>query len=57
MVHHLQNVARLNFGCAQEREAAAYAAQAQWLEMFAKTLEHELGIDDFDVAVRTRCFN
>ena len=57
MVHHLQNVAGLKFGCPQEREALAYAAQSRWLEMFGKTIDNELGIDAFDIAVRTRCFN
>jgi hypothetical protein len=57
LVHHLQNVARLKFSCPQERESIAYHAQMRWLELFGKDLSDELGIDAFDILVRTRCFN
>ena len=57
LVHHLQNVARLKFGCPHERENIAYQAQTRWLELFGKNLSDELGVDPFDILVRTRCFN
>lgn len=57
LVHHLQNVARLKFSCPQERESIAYHAQMRWLELFGKNPGDELGIDAFDILVRTRCFN
>jgi hypothetical protein len=41
MVHHLQNVGKLTFACPQEREALAYEAQDQWLQLFGKDLAGE----------------
>jgi hypothetical protein len=57
MVHHLQNLGRLTYVCPQERERLAYDAQKRWLEMFGKSFVDEIGVDEFDVLVRTRCFN
>jgi hypothetical protein len=56
LVHHLQNVAGIRYSCPQEGERPAYEAQARWLTLFGKTLD-EVGLDPFDVLVRTRCFN
>lgn len=55
MVHHLQNVAGLTYGCAGEREKPAYRAQARWLELFDTTLADEFGIDPMTLLVRTNC--
>jgi hypothetical protein len=57
LVHHLQNLAGEKFDCAQAREAAAYRAQARWLEQFGKTLLEEFEIDPMTVLVRTRCMH
>ncbi|MCC6946418.1 MAG: hypothetical protein IT539_01495 [Bradyrhizobiaceae bacterium] len=55
LVHHLQNVGRLAFDCAGEREKPAYRAQARWLELFGKSLAGEFGLDPMTVLVRTNC--
>jgi hypothetical protein len=55
MVHHLQNVGGLRYGCPQMRERPAYRAQARWLDLFGTTLADEFGIDATTVLVRTNC--
>jgi hypothetical protein len=55
MVHHLQNLAGLRFACPAEREQAAYAAQARWLERAGSSLEAAFGIDGMTLLLRTRC--
>jgi hypothetical protein len=57
MVHHLQNQAGLKFDCPGAQEKAAYAAQAQWLALFGKTLEEEFEIDGLSLLVRTNCLD
>jgi hypothetical protein len=56
MVHHLQNVGQLKFECPQEREKAAYEAQAQWLALFKSDLAQEFGLDGFNLLIKTKCF-
>jgi hypothetical protein len=56
MVHHLQNLADLRFACPAEREQAAYAAQAAWLERAGGSLQRSFGIDAMTLLLRTRCF-
>lgn len=55
MVHHLQNVSGLRYACRGEREEPAYAAQAQWLALFGRSLESEFKLDRVTLFVRTRC--
>lgn len=55
LVHHLQKLAQRTFGCPQEREKAAYRAQAQWLAQFDRTLQSEFEIDPMTLLVRTSC--
>ena len=55
MAHHLQNQAGLKFDCPGAQEKVAYAAQAQWLALFGKTLEDEFEIDGLSLLVRTNC--
>jgi hypothetical protein len=57
MVHHLQNVGKLTFACPQEREALAYKAQDQWLQLFGKDLAGEFELDGFTILVKSRCVN
>jgi hypothetical protein len=55
LVHHLQKLAQTTYGCPQEREKAAYRAQAQWLAQFDRTLQSEFEIDPMTLLVRTSC--
>ena len=55
LVHHLQNLAGVRYGCPEERERAAYEAQERWLRSFGANLETEFGIDPFTLLVRTHC--
>jgi hypothetical protein len=55
MVHHLQNLGKLEFECPQAREKQAYKAQNQWLEQFGKNLETEFELDKFTVFISTTC--
>jgi hypothetical protein len=55
LVHHMQNVAGLKFGCPEEREKTAFEAQERWLGLFGSNLETALGLDPFTVLVRTNC--
>jgi Domain of unknown function (DUF6647) len=57
MVHHLQNVGRLQHACPDAREKAAYLAQDQWLRRFGQDLETAFGIDLFTIVVRAGCFH
>jgi uncharacterized protein DUF6647 len=56
MVHHLQNVAGLQFQCAQEREKLAYIAQEKWLAPFRRSLEMSFGIDPETFLFNTECY-
>lgn len=55
MVHHLQNIAGLKYGCAGEREKLAYQAQSAWLQQFGKSLESEFQIDGFSLLMKSNC--
>ncbi len=55
LVHHLQNVGRLDYDCAGARERPAYKAQAGWLELFGRNLAGEFGLDPMTVLVRSSC--
>jgi len=56
MVHHLQNVAGLQFQCAQEREKLAYIAQEKWLAPSRRSLEMSFGIDPETFLFNTECY-
>jgi hypothetical protein len=55
MVHHQQAAAGERFACAAEREKAAFAAQARWLELFGGDLERDFGLNDLFLLVTTTC--
>jgi predicted metalloprotease len=57
MVHHLQNVAGLNYECAQAREKLAYVAQDKWLAQFGRNLGKEARLDAMTMLVRTKCMH
>jgi hypothetical protein len=57
MVHHLQNVAGLQYECAQAREEPAYIAQDKWLALFGKNLVDEFKLDALTVKLRTTCID
>jgi len=56
MVHHLQNVAGLQYGCPQEREKLAYVAQHKWLISFGRSLEKNFGMDPMTYLQSTECY-
>jgi hypothetical protein len=56
MVHHLQSVGQIKFGCPQEREKLAYKAQDDWLGLFGRDLMQDFQIDPFSLLVKTNCF-
>lgn len=56
MVHHLQNVGGLTYGCAEEREKLAFLAQERWLEMSGSNLSEAFGLDPLTLMVRTNCW-
>jgi hypothetical protein len=55
LVHHLQNHAGVKYPCPQAREAPAFQAQEQWLNMFGEDLKSAFGIDKFTLILRTQC--
>jgi hypothetical protein len=55
LVHHLQDGAGRTHACPEEREALAYAVQAEWLAMFGQDLETAFGIDALTLKLRTQC--
>ena len=57
LVHHLQNVAGLQYDCSAAREKPAYSAQARWLELFGTSLADEFDIDAMTILVRTSCLH
>jgi hypothetical protein len=56
MVHHLQNLAELDYRCPQAREHLAYAAQEKWLAMFGGSLADDFGVDDLNLKLATTCY-
>ncbi len=55
MVHHLQNLAGLHYGCSEEREALAFEAQERWLARFGRDLSTDFDLDAFSILARTHC--
>jgi len=55
LVHHMQNLGGLKYGCPQAREKLAYAAQERWLGLFGRSLARDFGIDPFSLLVKTAC--
>lgn len=55
MVHHLQHSGNLSYGCREEREEVAYAAQAKWLALFGRDMNVEFDLDRFTLAMLTTC--
>lgn len=56
MVHHLQNVAGLQYACPQGREKLAYFAQERWLAASGRSLEKDFGIDSLNYLLSTDCY-
>lgn len=57
MVHHLQNVAGLQYECPQAREKLAYVAQNQWLAQSGRNLMDEFRLDPLTFLLRTKCMH
>ncbi len=55
MVHHLQQENGKRYGCVQEQEEQAFAAQDAWLAENGSSLEKEFGIDPFTRLVASLC--
>jgi hypothetical protein len=55
MVHHLQNIAGLQFECSASREKAAYAAQEAWLALFGQSLLSEFELNQMALKLTTQC--
>ncbi len=55
LVHFLQAATHEKFECPAAREAAAYAAQRRWLELYGTDLQREFGIDAMTLKLRTAC--
>ncbi len=55
MVHHIQNLAQLQFECPMAREKLAYLAQDKWLRQFGTSLEKEFDVDIFTVLISSAC--
>jgi hypothetical protein len=55
IVHHLQNVGKLEYSCPEAREAIAYAAQEKWLGMFGQSLQTAFELDPLTLKVKTAC--
>ncbi len=55
MVHHLQNLGKLEFDCPRANEKLAYLAQDKWLGRFGLSLEKEFDVDMFTVLISSAC--
>jgi Domain of unknown function (DUF6647) len=55
MVHHLQKLTGMRYGCAEAREKLAYQAQQEWLALFGADFFVEFDTDPFTLLVRTEC--
>ena len=55
MVHHLQRENGKRYGCMQEQEEQAFAAQNAWLAEHGSSLEKEFGTDPFTRIVASLC--
>ncbi len=54
LVHHRQQVGGARYGCPEQREAEAYAAQARWLALFGADLS-AVGVDPLFVLLLGTC--
>ncbi len=57
MVHHLQNVGKVEHECKEARERPAYRAQARWLDSVGTTIDVEFKVDSLTLLVRTTCWH
>lgn len=57
MVHHLQNMAGLQYECAEAREELAYKAQDMYLALHGLSLSQEFNLDQVTRLVRTKCMH
>lgn len=55
MVHHLQNLADLQYPCPGSREELAYAAQEKWLSLFGGDLLADFNLDRMTLKLSTQC--
>ena len=55
IVHHIQNVGKVPYACAAEREALAYAAQEKWLGQFGQSLRLAFGLDPMTLKIKSMC--
>lgn len=55
LVHHVQTVRGIRYGCAEAREAPAFDAQDRLLIFLGTDLEREFGIDPFTRLARALC--
>jgi hypothetical protein len=55
-VHHLQNLGKFKFACAQQREELAFEAQERWLRLFGSNLSREFGLDPMSILIKSKCF-
>ena len=55
MVHHMQNLAGIQYECPRQREKLAYAAQDKFLKLFGRDLEGEFEVNPIGVLVRSTC--
>jgi hypothetical protein len=57
MVHHLQNIGKVQYACPEAREKPAYLAQDKWLQRHGLSLEKEFDIDKFTLVMNSVCAN
>ena len=57
MVHHFQNMAGLQYECAEAREELAYKAQDMYLALHGLSLSKEFKLDPVTRLVRTKCMH
>jgi len=55
LVHHIQNVAALEYHCPQAREGVAYAAQQKWLHLFGSDLQTDFDMSPHVFALSSHC--
>jgi len=55
LVHHIQDVAGIEYECPQAREKMAYEAQEKWLGLFGSSLERDFEISPDILAAATHC--
>jgi hypothetical protein len=55
MVHHLQNIGKVQYACPEAREKPAYLVQDKWLQQHGLDLEKEFEIDKFTLVMNSAC--